>query len=97
MFGMDAAKENIDVAIKLHPEIADRLSVTDLRKEIVGLGVRAIDPQADPVDAPGLHGVWRKANHPISQAHVEADAVHVVDCDLSVEEGGRVIHRDDLH
>jgi len=31
IFGIDAVKENIDIAIKLHPEIADRLSVTDLR------------------------------------------------------------------
>ncbi len=34
IFGIDAVKENIDIAIKLHPEIANRLSVTDLRGEL---------------------------------------------------------------
>ena len=34
MFGIDAVKENIDIAIRLHPEITDRLSVTDLRREL---------------------------------------------------------------
>ncbi len=34
IFGIDAVKENIDIAIRLHPEIADRLSVTDLRGEL---------------------------------------------------------------
>ena len=34
IFGIDAVKENIDVAIRLHPEIADRLSIADLRKEL---------------------------------------------------------------
>jgi len=34
IFGIDAVKENIDTAIRLHPEIADRLSVTDLRGEL---------------------------------------------------------------
>ena len=34
IFGIDAVKENIDIAITLHPEIADRLSVTDLRREL---------------------------------------------------------------
>lgn len=32
--GVDAVKENIDIAVKLHPGIADRLSVVDLRKEL---------------------------------------------------------------
>lgn len=32
--GIDAVKENIDVAIRLHPEIADRLSVADLRRRL---------------------------------------------------------------
>jgi len=31
IFGIDAVKENIGIAIKLHPEIANRLSVADLR------------------------------------------------------------------
>jgi len=34
IFGIDAVKENIDIAIKLHPEITDRLSVTDLRQRL---------------------------------------------------------------
>ena len=34
IFGIDAVKENIDIAIRLHPEITDRLSVTDLRGEL---------------------------------------------------------------
>lgn len=34
IFGVDAVKENIDTAIRLHPEIADRLSVADLREEL---------------------------------------------------------------
>ncbi len=34
IFGIDAVKENIDIAIKLHPEITDRLSVTDLREKL---------------------------------------------------------------
>ena len=34
IFGIDAVKENIDIAVKLHPEIADRLSVADLRKKL---------------------------------------------------------------
>jgi len=32
IFGVDAVKENIDIAVKLHPDIAGRLSVADLRK-----------------------------------------------------------------
>jgi SAM-dependent methyltransferase len=32
IFGIDAVKKNIDIAVKLHPDIADRLSVADLRK-----------------------------------------------------------------
>ena len=32
MFGIDAIKETIDTAIRLHPEIADRLSIADLRE-----------------------------------------------------------------
>ena len=32
--GIDAVKENINVAIRLHPEITDRLSVTDLRRRL---------------------------------------------------------------
>lgn len=34
IFGIDAVKENIDIALKLHPEIADRLSTADLRKKL---------------------------------------------------------------
>jgi len=34
IFGVDAVKENIDTAVRLHPEIADRLSVADLREEL---------------------------------------------------------------
>ena len=34
MIGIDAVKENVNVAIKLHPEIEDRLSVTDLTKRL---------------------------------------------------------------
>jgi SAM-dependent methyltransferase len=34
IYGVDAVKENIDTALKLHPEVADRLSVADLRKEL---------------------------------------------------------------
>ncbi len=34
IFGIDAVKENIDIALKLHPEIADRLSVADLRRKL---------------------------------------------------------------
>jgi len=34
IFGIDAVKENLDIAIKLHPEIADRLSVADLREKL---------------------------------------------------------------
>jgi len=34
IFGIDAVKENIGIAIKLHPEIANRLSVTDLREKL---------------------------------------------------------------
>jgi SAM-dependent methyltransferase len=34
IFGIDAVKENIDIAIRLHPGIANRLSVTDLRGEL---------------------------------------------------------------
>ena len=34
IFGIDAVKEGIDTAIRLHPEIAGRLSVTDLRREL---------------------------------------------------------------
>jgi len=34
IFGIDAVKENIDIATKLPPEIANRLSVTDLRGEL---------------------------------------------------------------
>lgn len=32
--GIDAVKENIDTAIRLHPEIADRLSLVDFREEM---------------------------------------------------------------
>lgn len=34
IFGIDAVKENIDTAIRFHPEITDRLSVADLRGEL---------------------------------------------------------------
>lgn len=34
IFGIDAVKENIDIAIKLHPEITDRLSVTNLMEKL---------------------------------------------------------------
>jgi SAM-dependent methyltransferase len=34
IYGMDSVKENIEAAVRLHPEIADRLSVADLRKEL---------------------------------------------------------------
>jgi len=34
IIGIDAVKENINVAIKLHPEIINRLSVADLRKRL---------------------------------------------------------------
>ena len=34
ILGIDAVKENIDIAIKLHPGIAARLSVIDLRGEL---------------------------------------------------------------
>lgn len=34
IFGIDAVKESIDTAIKLHPEISNRLSVADLRGEL---------------------------------------------------------------
>ena len=34
IFGIDTVKENIDIAIKLHPEITDRLSVADLREKL---------------------------------------------------------------
>ena len=34
IFGIDVVKENIDIAIELHPEIADRLSVADLRRKL---------------------------------------------------------------
>jgi len=34
IYGVDSVKENIDAATKLHPEIGDRLSVADLRKEL---------------------------------------------------------------
>lgn len=34
IFGIDVVKENIDIAIKIHPEIADRLLVIDLRGEL---------------------------------------------------------------
>ena len=34
IFGVDAVKENIDTAIRLHPQIKDRLSISDLRQEL---------------------------------------------------------------
>lgn len=34
IFGVDAVKENIDTAIRLHPQIKDRLSINDLRQEL---------------------------------------------------------------
>jgi SAM-dependent methyltransferase len=34
ILGIDAVRENIDTAIELHPEIADRLSVADLRQAL---------------------------------------------------------------
>ncbi len=34
ILGVDAVKENIDTAVKLHPEIADRLSLVDLKEEL---------------------------------------------------------------
>ena len=34
IFGIDAVKENIDITIRLHPEIADRLSLIDLREKM---------------------------------------------------------------
>lgn len=34
IYGVDAVKENIAIAVKLHPDIAGRLSVADLRKEL---------------------------------------------------------------
>ena len=33
-YGIDAVEENIDLGRKLHPEIADRISVADLRKPL---------------------------------------------------------------
>ena len=32
--GIDAVRENLDIALKLHPEIADRLSVADLTEKL---------------------------------------------------------------
>jgi SAM-dependent methyltransferase len=34
VFGVDVVKENIDTAIRLHPEIKDRLWVNDLKQEL---------------------------------------------------------------
>ena len=34
MSGIDVVRENIDVAVELHPEITDRLSIADLRRKL---------------------------------------------------------------
>ena len=34
IFGIDSVEENIDTAIRLHPQIKDRLSISDLRQEL---------------------------------------------------------------
>ncbi len=91
------AERHVQVAANV-PRFAERfVGDADLRKEVAGLGVRAVGPQRDAIDAAGIHGVRREVQPAVTGADVEADAIGVVHRDLAVENRGGVVQRDDLH
>ena len=84
-YGVDAVKENIDLGRALHPEIADRISVADLRKplEFESEFFDGIAEVSDP--AFGNDGVDR-----LFQLYEEKHLLDILDesgCSLIEEEG----------